>query len=136
MSPVFGVGSVLAPARQVPRAVLIFADAAADGMTARRALEALGGIRGLDRDPSIGLRAQIQLDAIDAVLCCITSKGTQPVPLLEVIAAAHPQAPVMLLADQGAEERAEEAISGGLSAGLAARARCDDGVFAGPDPGN
>jgi len=113
MSPVFGAGSVLAPARQVPRAVLVFADAAADGMTARRALEALGGIRGLDRDPSIGLRAQIQRDAIDAVLCCITSKGTQPVPLLEVIAAAHPQAPVMLLADQGAEERADEAISGG-----------------------
>jgi diguanylate cyclase (GGDEF)-like protein/PAS domain S-box-containing protein len=98
------------PLRGGALSVLCLGDSTDGCATTREALEAHGGLRVIEVDPEIALRTQFERDRIDVVLCCLTQCPDSSLRLLDVVAASVPDVPVLVLAEPGTEERADEAI--------------------------
>jgi len=90
--------------------VLCIAETIAEFQSVSAALADMQYIRLVERDATLSLSAQIQRDNVDAVLCCLAAADSLAGGLADALAAPLPQAPILVLADPGTEERADEAI--------------------------
>jgi diguanylate cyclase (GGDEF)-like protein/PAS domain S-box-containing protein len=98
------------PRRGGSVSVLCLGDSADRCAATRRALEGHSGFRVLDVDATIGLRAQLERDRVDVVVCCLTQCNGSNRRVLDVVAETHPTVPVVVLTEPGMEEGADEAI--------------------------